>query len=428
MNQAAAVVDDALYEEMFQIERDAIATGTGVFEDPFPIWAELLDRAPIHKGSLAECMGFPPERNGNLFKPGFSYYSVLGFAAASDVYTRKDDFSSEFFVDIGFPQQFGDSIINMDGLRHRRYRDLIQTFFQPAAAGSWWREKIIEPLVDELLGAFEKEDRIDLNSHFFARLPLHTVTAGFGMSPNQGYEFRRLINQALVHGQTREEMAASMNAAGQLLEHVIRERQAKPQDDIISKLAHADLQEDDGTVRKLTLEEVTSFCRLIVFAGGGTTWRQLGITAFALLNNRDQLEKVIRDRSLIQNAVLESVRWNPNDPLFPRKAMRDTTLHGIDIPKGSVLHICVSAANRDSSRWEDPHSYNLERPIQRSLAFAAGHHSCLGQHVARQEMSVALNGLFDRFPNIRWDPSKPPPKLSGGLLQRGAGPLHVLLH
>jgi cytochrome P450 len=92
-----------------------------------------------------------------------------------------------------------------------------------------------------------------------------------------------------------------------------------------------------------------------------------------------------------------------------------------------VLHLCIYSANRDPSRWPDPDKFDIYRPVQRSVAFAAGAHSCLGQHLARQEMTLALNALFDRFPNIRWDPSQPKAEMVGGLMQRGPTALHVLL-
>jgi cytochrome P450 len=419
-------VDENGYDDLFKIENAAEAVG-GAIDDPYPIWAELLATGPVHRGTLAECMGLPPERNGGgLYQPGVTYYSVFSFAAVSDVFTRKDDFSSGVYVDMGTSQRFGDSILNMDGLRHRRYRDLVQAYFQPAAAQSWWRDKVIANLADELIGRFEKERSVDLNSQLFARLPLHTMTTGFGMSFQEGVEFRRHMLRS-VYGTMPEERSASMSAAARVLEHVILQRQQKPQDDLISKLAHAVLEEDNGSRRKLTVEEIASFCRLIVFAGGETTWRQLGIATFALLNHPDQLKEVARDRSLLQNAIMESTRWNP-DPLFPRKVRKDTVLHGVELPRDAVLHLCLGAANRDPSRWKDPEKYDLHRPVQRSVAFAAGAHSCLGQHVARQEIAVTLGALFDRFPNIRWDPSKPPAKLTGSLAQRGPGPLHVLLH
>jgi cytochrome P450 len=223
-----------------------------------------------------------------------------------------------------------------------------------------------------------------------------------------------------------EEKGPAMKKALGILGEVIAARQKEPRDDIISKLTQAQLKEADGSSRPLKLQEIIDFCRLIVFAGGGTTWRQLGITAFALLSNPEQLAAVKKDRSLIPAAVLESARWHPTDPLFPRQAMRDAKIQGIEIPKDAVIHMCLGSANRDPGRWENPDQYDLGRPMQRSMAFGTGVHSCLGQHVARQEITVALNAILDRLPNVRWDPSKPAPGIIGGLMGRGPGALHVV--
>jgi cytochrome P450 len=427
MNEKTVIAKDLHYEDLYEIERGSEYTGASFIDDPYPAWAELRAKGSVHRGTVAECMGLAPETCGNIYVPGLTYYTVFSFNAVSDVFTRRDDFSSEFYYDIHLPEQFGDSILNMDGLRHRRYRDLIQAHFQPAAADSWWRTKVISCLVDELIGAFEKEDSVELNARFFSRLPLQVVTSGFGMSMQDGLEFRHHMKNAIMHGATPVQMKGAMEDAGRVLERVIRARQADSQDDIISRLAHAELREEDGHNRKLTIEEIASFCRLIVFAGSETTWRQLGNATFALLNHPDQFSHLIRDRSLLTNTVLESTRWQP-DPVFARKVKRDTVLESVELPKGAALHLCLGAANRDPSRWENPEKFDIHRPVHRSVTFAAGHHSCLGQHVARQEVAVALSALMDRFPNMRWDSSKPPAKIIGGFLGRGPGPMHVLLH
>jgi cytochrome P450 len=419
--------DDISDDVMFDIEKEAERSGSGVIDDPFPVWASLLAEAPVHEGTVAQCMGLPVDRQG-MYVPGMTYFSVFSFAGVSEAFNRKDDFGSEFYADIGVKQWLGDNLLSMDGLRHRRYRDLVQAYFQPNAAADWWRARIIAGLVEELVEAFGNERSVDLNAQLCALLPMHTVTAAFGLSPGEGVQFRRHMQAANQHDAEPAAKGAAMAAALEILERAIRARWEEPRDDMISRLCQAELQEEDGSTRPLTLEEISAFCRLIVFAGGGTTWRQLGITLFALLNHRHQLEAVMADRSLVQKAILESARWCPNDPVFPRKARRDTALQGVEIPEGAVLHLCLAAANRDPSRWQDPASYDLFRPVQRSLAFAAGHHSCLGQHVAREEMAAALNALFDRFPDMRWDPAHEPAKLTGGLLARGPGPLHVLLH
>jgi cytochrome P450 len=359
--------------------------------------------------------------------PGKTYYTVLGFAATSDVFTRKNDFSNDAYTEMGVENFLGPTMLSMDGLRHRKYRNLVQLQFQPDRAENWWRTQVIESLVDELVSSFEKRESVDLNAQLFARVPLHTVTLGFGLTVREGMDFH---GHMLASAQSAGDPVKALEArarAGLVLQDAIRERQERPREDLISELAHSDIEEDDGTVRKLTVEEIEAFCRLIVFGGSDTTWRQMGIALFALLNHPDQLAGLIADRSLMEAAILESVRWYPQ-PMFPRKVMRDTELHGVQLPEGAHLQLCLSAANRDPSRWEDPDRFDIHRPFRRSLAFGAGAHSCLGQHVARQELTVALNALFDRFRDIRWDPSKPPPYLTGSLIQRGPGELHVLLH
>ncbi len=423
---ASTAIDQREMEELFNIVEES-AAGGGTHDDPWPEWAEILTKGPVHRGSIAECMGLPVARNGGgLYHPDRTYFSVFGFNAVSEVFTRRDDFWSDNYNDMGTATEFGDTILNMDGLRHRRYRDLLQPFFQPGQAETWWRDKVIDPLVEELVATLDGEESVDVNSRFFARLPLHTMTGGFGLTFAEGLELRRNMLHSL-HGTTPEERMQGRDGAGAVIARAIAEKRASPQDDLISHLAQAEVEEDDGTGRKLREDEIVSYCRLIVFAGGETTWRQMGNALFALLSHPDQLADVIADRSLLGPAVLESVRWLP-DPLFPRKVKRDTVLAGIELPEGAHLHLCLGAANRDPERWENPEKFDIHRPFQRSVAFAAGAHSCLGQHVARQEITAALNALFDRFPNIRWDTSKPPAKLTGSLIQRGPGPMHVLLN
>lgn len=417
--------DAELYDDLFRFE-ELVEAGGGAFEDPYPGYARLLAAGPVHKGSLAECLGHPAERNGGgFYMPGNDYYTVVGFEAVSEVFIRHQDFGVEAYADMGIEEEFGETILTMEGLRHRKYRSLVQDWFQPSAASGWWHDKAILRPIGTLIDGFGGEPSVDINARLFGPLPLMTVTAGFGMSLAEGVEFRRQL-AARIYNPSAEGRAAAREAAGRILEQVIRDRRAEPRDDLVSRLVHAEIEEDDGTRRKLGFEEVASFCRLVVFAGGETTWRQLGIALYTLLSHPDQLAELAADRSLIKNAVLESVRWH-SDAMFPRKVMRDTELHGVRLPKGAQLHVCIGAANRDPARWDNPDRYDLHRPVQRSVAFGAGVHSCLGQHVARAEIAAALGALLDRFPNIRWDPAKPAPRLTGSLQQRGLGEMWVRL-
>ena len=411
-------------EDMFDVEEEALRSGAELVEDPYPAFAAMLAKGPVHEGPIAEHMGLTPG-GGNLYHPGYSHFSVFSFAGVSEGFTRPDDFNSEL---LKITDTFTDTILAMDGSQHRLLRDVIKEHFQPGSASSWWREKVVSGLVEELVNGFGNQRQVDLNSRFFARLPLRTVTAGFGLTPTEGLEFRQNILASMNALASPEQKLHAMKSANAILERVIRARQDEPQDDVISRLVQAELADESGSSRPLTVPEVASFARLIVFAGGTTTWKTVSNMAFALLSHRDQLEAVMADRSMLPAAILETARWNPPVPVFSRLAQRCTELQGTRIPARSVLHLCVGAANRDPSRWDNPERFDVFRPVKRSVAFAAGPHSCLGQHVAREEMLAAFNALFDRFPNIRWDPSMPRPKLTGSLISRGPGPLHVLLH
>jgi cytochrome P450 len=243
MNQ---IMEDLAFEKMFDVEAEAERSGTGVFEDPQKDWAKLLAMAPVHRGTVAQCMGLP-EGQQQLYVPGRTYFSVFSYAGVSSVFTRKEDFDSSFYYDIGMADWLGETIIIMDGLRHRRYRDLVQEHFQPAAASAWWRNDIITGLVDELVGGFDPSASIDLNSQLCARLPMRTVTKAFGLSSEDGFQFRAQMQIANGFYESPERKAAALQAAVEILERVIGQRQAEPRDDVISRLAVAELEEEDGS-------------------------------------------------------------------------------------------------------------------------------------------------------------------------------------
>jgi cytochrome P450 len=299
-------------------------------------------------------------------------------------------------------------------------------FIRPRTLG-WWRHRWIDEIVNSLVEALRQRERAELNIQFCARLPVHTITRAVGMDGSDSLEFRSALLKASAHSVTPEERGAAAKKVETMLLDLIAKRRAEPGDDIVTGLIAAELTLPDGTKRKLTDREIMSNCRLVMLAGGGTTWRQCGITLWALLTHRDQLEALKADRSLVDAAIEESVRWNPTDPVFSRLVMRDAELENIRIPEGSVLDICLGAANRDPERWDNPDAYDLHRPFQGHLGFGIGTHLCMGQNVARAEIGATLNALFDAFPNMRLDPDAPAPYLTGGLEQRGMSAIPVIL-
>jgi cytochrome P450 len=134
---------------------------------------------------------------------------------------------------------------------------------------------------------------------------------------------------------------------------------------------------------------------------------------------------VREDRELLRRAIDEVVRWEPTDPIFRRLVTRDVNLCGVDIPAGAVVEMNLGAANHDPTRWEDPERFDPYRAPKPHVGFAGGPHLCLGMHVARAEMWVAMNAVLDRLANVRFDPDAPPVRIIG-LEHRGPNGIPVV--
>ena len=423
----AVTADDPRYKELFDVRTEARASGHLLEEDMNQHFCRLREAAPAHKGFLRELLQVP-EHHSKYATPKTGY-SAFSFEACNAAFRDNETFSSRLYEEMpGVQAGFGGkTILQMVGGEHRRSRATLQPMFLKPKAFSWWRDHWIDEIVRTLIEALHGEDRADLNLQFCARMPMHVVTRGVGLEGEDALAFRIALQTMMGQGSTPQQQGQALQTIDQLLGQTVRRRREQPGDDVISGLIATELELEDGSRRALTDQEIMSNCRLIILAGGGTTWRQLGITLWALLSRRDQWEAIRADRSLIEAAIEEAARWNPTDPYFSRLVTRDTVLGGVEIPAGVVLDICLGAANRDPARWENPDEYDLHRPYQSHLGFSIGPHQCLGMNVAKAEMTVALDAFLDAFPNLRLDPDAPAPQLVGALEGRGMTAVPVLL-
>ena len=200
----------------------------------------------------------------------------------------------------------------------------------------------------------------------------------------------------------------------------ITERREHPADDLISDLAVAEL---DG--HRLTDEEIVSYLRLLLSAGVETTSRFSANLLWALLSHRDQWDAVLADRSLLDQAIEECLRWEPPIVAIPRRATRDVELGGVTIPAGATVFPCLASANRDEERYTDADRFDIFREPRQFMSFGWGPHMCLGMHLARLETKVAVNRVLDRLPNIRKDPDMPDEGITG-IAFRSPRTLHVV--
>jgi cytochrome P450 len=414
MTDTSPVLDVERVRELFDLRANYNALFGGTYEeDPYPTWSDLRQASAVHPGIVHELTGFegPAFFHGLPF-PDRPHFSAFSYAACDSIYRDDKIFSSSSEAIELSTDEVGplNSILSMGGNQHRRYRALVQPSFVPARA-QWWIKNWIETTVALLIDSFQDKGRAELNVDFCAAIPVLTITGSFGVPVERALDIREALREP-------QKMV-------EIIEPIVAARRASPQDDLISILVEAEVKDDDGVTHRLTDAEIYSFSILLLTAGSGTTWKQMGITLAALLQRPEMLQAVREDRTLIRSAIEEALRWMPTDPMFSRWVTEDIDFHGLHVPEGSVMHICLGAANRDPARWDRPNEFEITRSPKPSLAFGNGAHICLGMHVARAEMTVGINALLDRLPNLRLDPDAEPPRYIG-FYERGATAIPVL--
>ncbi len=415
MSATGQMLDLERVRELFDLGGSYLEwTGGKYRDDPYPIWQRLRQEAPVHPGIVHQLMGVTDDIGFHgLPEPDREHFSAFSFAACDAAYRDPDTFASSAEpVDIESGEAaVTNSLLSMGGAQHRRYRALVQPSFGPARA-RWWIENWIAQTVNALIDCLEDNGRAELNVEFCAAIPVLTITGSFGVPVDQALDIRANVSR-------------QPDALIESIKPIVAARREKPQNDLISVLTQAEVSDEEGRTHRLSDAEIYSFSLLLLAAGSGTTWKQMGIALSALLQRPDLLRAVSEDRDLLRPAIEETMRWMPTDPMFSRWIAQDTELEGVHLPEGSVLHLCIGAANRDPARWDRPDEFDAFRPVKPTLGFGGGPHVCLGQHVARAEMTVAINALLDRLPNLRLDPDAEPPTF-GGLYERGATAIPVV--
>lgn len=418
--------DDPRYQKMFSVEGEMANDGVDLQRDYTADMNALRDKAAVQKGSLRELLGVPehPLAHG-VVRQGYTFFS---YRACEIGFRENLIFSSEGYNESPGIQAVGPTILSMVGKPHKRARAVAQPLFKRPKVLSWWNKRWIQETVDALLDRLLEEKAVDLNTELCARLPMATVTRAIGLEGADALTFRYHLTRSTFGARNLppDEAAASRAIVDKTLRDLIEQNLRTPGDNLISGLLKNDMKLADGSTRKLNEAELFGFCKLTIFAGGGTTWRQLGITIDALLNHYHFWEACREDRSLLEQAVDESLRWRATDPVFPRLCTKDTEMDGVLVPAGSRVHLCLGAGNHDPEVFERPEEYDIFRPREHHMGFGFGPHRCLGMDVARQEIILAISGLMDRWPNMVLDPDKPRPHFRG-LDHRGMSAVTVRL-
>ncbi|TWH87131.1 cytochrome P450 [Novosphingobium taihuense] len=378
------------------------AAGLFEIEDPWPRFHELAARGPVQVGSLREAFGL---EEFSLWSD-LPSYMVFGAEAVTKAYLKAPTFSNEIMMRV-YTDSFGASINGMDAPEHTRYRRLFQQAFMPAQVLKWGAHLVPE-VVNRLIDSFAGTGKAELVRDFTSRYPFDVVYAQLGLPPEEGAVFQKLAVGLMCILVDYPHAVEASRKMGDYLLTLLHERRSIKSDDIVTMLAQAEVGGE-----RLPDDIAVSFLRQLLNASGDTTYRGTSSLLVGLLTNPDQLEAVRADRSLIDQAIDEALRWDGPLTAMTRQTLSDVELMGVTIPAGSKVDIVQASLNRDPSRYPDPDKFDIFRERKRHSAFALGPHVCIGQHLARIEMDRAVNALLDRLPNLRLDPDYPPPQIVG---------------
>jgi cytochrome P450 len=359
--------------------------------DPYPYFGHMRRTAPVWRGTLMESDLMPPELKNS------ENWTLFDFESVFTAFREDEVFGSEMYNNtIGLV--FGPTILGMHGKQHHDHRSLVAKAFRQSAL-TQWEPEVIDPICDQLVDEFKDDGEVDLIKAVTFEFPTRVTAALLGLPQEDLEMFRRLSLQLIS---ITEDIEAGLNASvelGTYFQEQVDQRRSKLTEDVIGDLVGAEI---DG--EKLTDEAIISFLRLLLPAGLETTYRSSSNLLALLLTHPDQLEAVQRDRDLIPAAIEEGIRYETPLVLVARNTTRDVEMHGMTIPEGAQVNVCMGAANRDETRWTDPEVFDIHRPRRAHISFAGGIHSCLGMHLARVETRGMLNSLFDRVTDLKLVP------------------------
>jgi cytochrome P450 len=379
------------------METTAALAAWGAYDrdDPFPLFAAVLERGPVHPVTLAD---------------GHDAWLVVGYdearVALNDGRLSKDMHAALAtgggVVAEGLPgPSFARHMLSVDPPDHTRLRRLVSAAFTPRRVEEL--RPHVQAIVDDLLDAVAAsgpEATVDLVAAFAFPLPFTVICELLGVPEPDRAALGHGLTSMLVPTSTPEEYAAAKEASDSvvaMLEALVEAKQVDPGSDLVSGLISA----RDGDERLSTQELLSTIFQLIV-AGHDTTASFIGNSVVALLGHPDQLEQLRKDDTLLAAALEELLRYDAPVPHSTfRYAVEPLELGGVTIPAGAQVIISLAAADRDRSRYTDPDGLDLGRAESRHLAFGHGIHHCLGAPLARMEGQLAIGSLLRRFPSLR---------------------------
>ena len=387
MNPAAAKLEDELV-----LERKHWVDGP-----PHALFKEMRSGCPVHWTSHV-----------SEFPEAAGFWSVT---TADDVYEVSRDwqaYSSELggvtAINEVFPIELSRAMfIGMDPPKHDRIKALFQAGFTPKRIAA--HEEAIREIVVGVLDRLEGRETCDLVTDVAQPAVSRVIGSFMGIPPEDDEVWATLMNSTLGAGDPDLSPGGVEEALEQAIPEIfarcnkmIAARRENPTDDLTSVLVHSEVEG-----QMLEEHEIVMGFFLLVAAGNDSTRSTYASGMRALMEDREQLQMVLDDPSLIPGVVEESLRMFPAFAHFRRTATRDVELNGKQIKEGEKVVMWYVSSNRDETRYEDPDRFDVLRNPEHQAFGAGGRHFCLGTALARLELKILFEETLARYPNVTLD-------------------------
>lgn len=390
----------AVYYDPYDVE---------IFADPYPTFRRLRDEQPLY------------------YNDRHDFFALSRFADVEQGLVNRETFISGrgavlelIKANIEFPSGV---LIFEDPPRHTVHRSLLSRLFTPrkvAALEPQIREFCARSL-DPVVGA----GRFDFIADLGAQMPMRTIGMLLGIPEEDQESVRDAVDARLRTEAGRPMKFSERGLSGEMFADYIDWRAEHPSDDLMTELLLAEFEDETGTIRRLTREEILTYVNVVAGAGNETTSRLIGWAGKVLADHPDQRRELAQDFSLIPNAIEELLRYESPAPYVGRYVARPVEIHGRTVPEGSAMLFLIGSANRDERRFPDADRFDVHRTVGQHLTFGYGTHFCLGAALARLEGRVALEEILKRFPE--WEVDREHAKLASTSTVRGWETLPVFL-
>jgi len=350
--------------------------------DPYPIQDELRQRCPIAH----------TERFGGGWLPT-RYEDVAAIAYDTDHFSSRSIIMSNFRPPLDEAPVGGSPPISSDPPFHHDARRLLLPAFTKAAVAR--QESATRAFCHSLIDAFGDRAVIDAASEYAQHIPIRVIADMLGFPPEDGPRFREFVENTLegVNQEPDERIERVQELFDYLLAQ-IRDHVDHPRDDLTTFLINVELY---GS--KLEAEHVAGTMALLLIAGIDTTWSAIGASLWHLAKTPRDRERLVAEPTLLPTALEEFLRaFAP--VTMARLVKEDMNWHGADMKADDWILLSFPAANRDPAQFDRANEVVIDRQVNRHAAFGLGIHRCVGSHLARMELRVALEVWLERIPEF----------------------------